>query len=134
MTNPAAALMTKTRDIFAILGFEEVRGLMTDQEPSYVIDLGNVRVEISQIMNMRFTAVLQMRGAYSSPNGRTLTSIDFGLPLAVESFEQGVALLVDGLGRDFVPEKPTTWFELGKKWKDRLPWASKPVLKDDGTA
>ena len=132
MTSAAGQPMTNTRDILAILGFEEVHGLMTDQEPSYLIDLGNARVEITQIMNMRFAKVLQMSGAYASPNGRSVHQIDFGLPLSVESFEQGIALLVHGLGSNFEPEIPTPWIELGRKWKDRLPWAPRPLVKDDG--
>lgn len=131
MTSAARPPKTETRDVFAILGFEEVYGLMTDQEPSYLIDLGNVQVEIIQIMNMQFSGVLQMRGVYRSANGRTVNSIDFALPLAVESFKKGVALIVYGLGRDFVPGKSTVWFELGRKWKDRLPWAPKPIVKDE---
>lgn len=133
MTSAARPPKTNTRDILTILGFEEVFGLMTDQEPSYVFDLGNARVEITQTMNMRFATVLQMRGAYASPNGRSVHQIDFGLPLSVESFEQGIALLVHGLGNNFEPAMPTPWFELGKKWKDRLPWAPKPIVKEDGT-
>lgn len=43
------------------------------------------------------------------------------MPLEVESFEQGVAWIVDGIGQDFEPWIPTPWLTAGRVWQGHLP-------------
>ena len=65
-----------------------------------------------------------MTGVGYSANGRTMVSIEYSLPLDVESFEQGVALVVYAISSSVEPTTPPAWFALGKEWKVKLPWYS----------
>ena len=114
-----------TRDLLTKLGFEEVWGTMTDQEPSYRYDFGNLTLDATQVMNLRFGPVLLCGGVVS--NRRTIREIDFEMPLNVESFEQGVAWIVYGIGKDFRPRNQCAWFFQGLEWQDQLPWERRRI-------
>lgn len=109
----------RTRDVFERLGFEKVWGMMTDQEPSYRFDFGNLRLTAVEVTNLSFQSVFLLSGVVSEK--RSLMMIDYQMPLRVESFELGVALIAYAL-RDFRPLKPTPWLEWGRQWRGLLPW------------
>lgn len=110
---------TATRDILKLLGFEEDWKAMADEQPGYLANLGNITLKANQVTGFSFRSVFLFTGTAS--NGRSMKMIQFELPLHVESFEQGVALIVRGIGPEFEPSKPSPWFALGREWEDRLP-------------
>lgn len=109
-----------SRELFKILKFEEVWGGMTDQDPIYRYDFGNLQLSAAQVMNWSFRPVFLFGGVAVDSN--SISEIVFELPLEVESFEQGVAWIANGLGRGFRPRKPCPWLLQGWEWQDRLPW------------
>jgi hypothetical protein len=108
-----------TRDILSLLGFEENWDAMTDERPGYAVDLGNIQVEANQVLGRSLHPVFLFTG--TANDRRSLKMIQFELPLECESFEQGVALIVRGIGETYEPEVAARWFALGRKWQDRLP-------------
>jgi hypothetical protein len=111
------------RDVLTILGFDEDWQTVADEQPAYRLDLGNLNINAAQVTGRWFRPMFLITGTERS--SRTLRMIQCELPLEVESFEQGVALIVRAVGYEYQPEKPVPWFELGKRWRDRLP----PILR-----
>jgi hypothetical protein len=112
-------MTTSLRDILTVLGFEENCQAMTDEQPGYVLDLGNIELTANQVVSPHAGPCFLFTGWARA--ARTLKEISFELPPEVDSFEQGVALIVRGIGYECEPETPTRWFAAGKKWRDRLP-------------
>jgi hypothetical protein len=110
----------KTRALFEILGFQEDWEAITDQRPAYFYDFGNLRLTAAQVMSDRFKPCFHLGGVIQDV--RSMTMIDFEMPLEVESFEQGVAWVSYGIGKDYRPSIPTTWLDDGRTWQDYLPW------------
>lgn len=110
----------KTRDLLNRLGFSEVYGEITEKEPSYLYDFGNLQLRAAQVTNFYLQPVFFFGGVAYGNN--TLSHIQFEIQLEVESFELGVALIAHGIGRKFKPVKPTPWLEMGRSWQDHLPW------------
>ena len=109
----------RTRALFEILGFQEDWEAITDQRPAYYHDFGNLRLTAAEVMSYhgpRFLFSGVIEGA------RSVTMVDFEMPLEVESFEQGVAWIWSGIGEEFRPRLPTPWLEDGRTWQDHLPW------------
>lgn len=110
----------ETRDLLNRLGFSEIYGEITEKEPSYLYDFGNLQLTAAQVTNFYLKPVFFF-GGVARYNG-TLSHIQFEIHLEVESFELGVALIAHGIGKKFKPLKPTPWIELGRSWQDHLPW------------
>jgi hypothetical protein len=53
---------------------------------------------------------------------RSVGQIEFEMPLTIDSFEQGVALISHAVGKEFDPLVHTPWLSDGRKWQDHLPW------------
>ena len=109
----------RTRELFEILGFEEVWGSMTDQEPAYRYDFGNIELTAVQVTNLSFQPIFLLGGI--ARDKRSIMEINQEMPLEVESFEQGVAFIAYALG-DYRPQKNIMWIEQGRKWMEFLPW------------
>jgi len=90
----------RTRELFEILGFEEVWGSMTDQEPAYRYDFGNIELTAVQVTNLSFQSIFLLGGI--ARDERSIMEINQEMPLEVESFEQGVAFIAYALG-DYRP-------------------------------
>lgn len=118
MTQPV-----KLRDVLNKIGFEEMWGTMTDQEPAYRYDFGNLQLTATQVMSMRFRPIFLFGGVWG--DGRMFSEVDFEMPLEVASFEQGVAWIVYGIGQGFKPHNPCSWFDQGWEWQDSLPWVQR---------
>ena len=85
----------KTRALFAILGFQKDWGAITDQRPAYFYDFGNLRLTAAEVMSDQFKPCFHLGGVIQ--DARSITMIDFEMPLEVESFEQGVAWISYGI-------------------------------------
>lgn len=109
-----------TRSLLEALGFAEDWGAMTDQRPGYVFDFGNLRLTAAQVMNRHFVPVFFFGGVVQ--DARSIRQVMFEMPLDVESFEQGVALLTHFIGKTFQPQIPAPWLADGRAWQDHLPW------------
>jgi hypothetical protein len=115
----------KLRDVLQELGFSEEWGAMTDEQPAYWYDFGNIKLTAAQVTNLSFKRVFLFSGGVCEP--RTLGSISFQIPIEVDSFEQGVAWIADGLvkeglGKEFRIKNAAPWIEQGRAWRDMLPW------------
>jgi len=113
-------MMLSMRSVFEQLVFEEDWGEITDEAPAYRFDFGNLKLTAAQVTNKHFQPLFLIGGTATTP--RTIRMIRFETPIAVESFEQGVALLAHAIGRDFAPTVPTAWLEQGRLWDHLLPW------------
>lgn len=80
-------------------------------------DFGNCKVKATKTYKWS-NQIFQFYGTYFTR--RTAGEIEFDLPLKVESYEQGVALLAKYIrSKDFlnIPD----WINQGKVWEDHLP-------------
>lgn len=110
--------MTNTRDIFELLGFEQDWQAMTDNPPAYRVDLGNIDITASEVMGRHFRPVFLLMGTVRTAG--IVGIINSELPLEVENFEQGVALIARLIGEGIEPEKHAPWFAVGKRWQHHL--------------
>lgn len=109
-----------TRTVFKYLGFEEDQEAITDQPPAYLYDFGNLLLRAAECMSFRsLRPVFQISGV--KRGRRSLGLIELEMPLKVDSFEQGVALIAHAVGKDFDPLVPTFWLSDGRRWQDHLP-------------
>lgn len=120
--------MIEMRDLLEALDFEIVSTKHSKRPPAYAIDLGNISLFVEEGTNALGANVLLMKGVAWSRNRRTMREIEYGLPFKAASIQQGVALIVYGVGYEIEPEVPALWFELGRQCKDQLPWAIDPTL------
>jgi len=95
---------------------------MTDQEPAYRYDFGNIELTAVEVTNLSFQPIFLLVGIASDK--RSIMEIRQEMPLEVESFEQGVAFIAYALG-DYRPQNNTLWVEEGRKWAKLLPWERK---------
>lgn len=109
----------KTRDLLVELGFQAEVARYTDQQPGYHYDFGNLVLHVSQVTNEYLRQTMLFTGTKYSP--RSIGSVEFSLPLDVESYEQGVALIAYNIGQDFKPTRPTPWLLLGRMYEEHLP-------------
>jgi len=115
-----------TRELLCKLGFAEVLGEITEKEPSYLYDFGNLQLTAAQVTNFYLRPVFSFGGVAYGKN--SLGEISFELPIEVESFELGVALIAYGVGGKFQPVRPTSWLAQGRSWKNYLPWVRNRML------
>ena len=110
----------KVRSILEILKFEKVWNEITDQQPSYFYNFGNLKLIATQVTSKYFRPIFSFYGIIKTD--RIIEAIDFTIPIEVESFEQGVAWISFGIKESFQPDLPTPWLSLGRGWKNHLPW------------
>lgn len=110
----------KLRRLLEDLGFVQDYSAMTDQRPGYYFDFGNMRLNAVEVLSKSFRPVMLFNGFEKTD--RTVRQVNFELPLELESFEQGVALIVYYLGKEFIPSIATAWISQGREFEDALPW------------
>jgi len=109
-----------TRDILKRLGFAEDWTAVADELPAYAVNLGTIKFTVARQTNRFLRPVFAVSGV--AADRRTAKTISFELPIQVESYEQGVALLAHAIGSDHEPEQPAEWLEQGRSWRHLLPW------------
>lgn len=112
-----------TRDLLTQLGFQENWNAITDVQPGYFYDFGNLRLEANQVMSRYLQPVFLVTGVWKTP--RIMSMIESEMLTTVDSYEQGVALIAHAVGDGFVPLIPTPWLADGRAWKDHLPGVAK---------
>ena len=114
----------KTRSLFVTLGFQENWNAMTDLQPAYAFDFGNLCLVAAQVMSRSFRPCFLLGGVVQDRRslGRL---VQFEIPLEIESHEQGVALIAHAIGADFQPTIPTPWLLEGQACQAHLPWRHK---------
>src|SRR5258706_16473000 len=87
-------------------------------------DFGNFKLEASQNVNRWLRPVITLGGVMATD--RTVAVVHFEMPLEVESFEQGVALVTHCLdshaGGVFEAASPVPWLIEGRQYRNLLPW------------
>jgi hypothetical protein len=119
LVSPMGGIRMKTRALLVDLRFQTEVARYTDQQPGYHYDFGNLVLHVSQVTNEYLRQTMLFTGTAYSP--RSIGSVEFSLPLDVESYEQGVALIAYNIGQDFKPTRPTPWLLLGRMWEEHLP-------------
>ncbi len=110
----------KTRDLLVSLGFKTVKVDITDEQPGYLYDFGNMKLLAAQVMSKYLFPVIRFSGVWST--SRSISEIAFESYLTVASYEEGVALIAYGIRKDFTPLRKTAWLDAGRTWEDHLPW------------
>ena len=125
----ANASHVATEDVLRALGFEVDLAVMSDGAPGLSFDFVNFKLEASHNVNRWFRTVITLRGVMTTE--RTIAVVHFEMPLEVESFEQGVALVTHCLdshaGGVFSPSSPVPWLIEGRQYRHLLPWNKKSV-------
>lgn len=112
------------RSILEQIGFAEDWTTITDQAPGYRFNAGNLRIQATQVTSEYLRPEFLITGI-EDQRPRALGSIQLSMPIAVESFEQGVAWIAYAVSARFQPTKPIAWLEQGRLWKHHLPWEQK---------
>src|SRR5258706_3452489 len=89
--NVARVPRIATQDVLQRLGFREDQAVLSDGEPGLSFDFGNFKLEASSNLNKWLRPVIALGGVMATD--RTIALVHFEMPLEVESFEQGVALV-----------------------------------------
>ena len=108
-----------TRHLLRGLGFQPVQAQWTEQQPGYQYDFGNLVLEVAELNSFSLTRVMHFSGVQSGTHSVPMAELE--LPLNVECYEQGLALLSHALGRDFRPLIPTDWLDQGRRLEAYLP-------------
>lgn len=103
----------ETLAILREIGFTEI------EETTFKWDFGNGKLTAMDCLGLRSGHAVYLSGFVITP--RTTTEIDYALPLSVELFEQGLALLACAC-RHCSPARPTPWLAKGLQLEEHLPW------------
>lgn len=123
-----------TKDVLLKLGFRLLPHPLVGECVAF--EFGNLQLIAARMANQYLRETYQFSGiAYRS---NSISQVDFQIPLKVDSFEQGVAWLVYGVGTDFKPKIAPEWWRMGLGFQDYLPWrieaarfASRPTCNVD---
>lgn len=127
----------KTEDVLRALGFKVDDNVLSDGGPGLSFDFGNFKLEASCNVNQWLRPVVVLGGVMTTTN-RTNAVVHFEIPLELESFEQGIALVAYCLdsyspnGR-FEPALPAPWLIEGRKHRKLLPWNRSRNRRDSGS-
>jgi hypothetical protein len=102
----------KTLTILREIGFTEI------DETTFKWDFGNGELRAMDCLGLRSGHAVYLSGFVITP--RTATEIDCALPLSVESFEQGLALLAYAC-RHCSPARPTPLLTKGLQLEEHMP-------------
>ena len=109
-----------------MLGFEPDASAISDGGRGLSYDLGKFRLSAGRMMNLHFREIVQFSAVYQTP--RTIGSIDFEMPMQVESLEQCAAWIawhlnerLPSLEKLLSPAK-ASFLLLGLQHQDTLPW------------
>lgn len=109
------------------LGFEPDASVISDGEIGLSCDLGRFRLSAGRMMNLYFREVVQFSAVYQTP--RTIGSIDFEMPMQVESLEQCAAWIAWSLLEQLPKQEKllsttkASFLLIGFHHQDTLPWA-----------
>ncbi|MBC7705009.1 MAG: hypothetical protein H7274_13835, partial [Rhodoferax sp.] len=120
MKTPALPPTVAVRDVLYALGFIEDWHAMTEQSPAFTFNVGNLAISASEVTNISMRREFFFGGIWS--RDRLQGSIEFSIPVMVESVEQAVAWIAYGIGKGFVPSRAIEWLETGKQNHHFLPW------------
>jgi hypothetical protein len=95
---------------------------MADELPAYRFDFGNWQLQGARVMNAYSRPAFFFSGAVQGR--RSLHQVQFDMPITVASFEQGLAWLCYGIGRDTPMQNRPEWMDHGWALQDYLPWAT----------
>lgn len=122
----AASQCIETWDIIQALGFEPDASVISDGGSGLSCDLGNFRLLAGRMMNLNFREIVQFTAMYQTP--RTIGSIDFEMPVQVESLEQCAAWIAWHLNKHLPRQEKllsttkASFLILGLQHQDTLPW------------
>lgn len=114
-----------TGSLLRALGFRKDPEVLSDEPPGLSFNFGNFKLEAGQLMNRWLRPVITVGGVMTTD--RTISLVHFEMPLDVESFEQGVALVTYCLDRHspggaFKPASTVSWLDEGRRYRHLLPW------------
>jgi hypothetical protein len=114
-----------TEDVLGRLGFLREDA---DEDADYVFDCGNLRLKAVECIGKAFRPVFFCTGIYRTH--RTIDQITIELPLRLDSFELGAALIAHRLGKSFTPSAPIPWLEDARANRHLLPWVREREVYD----
>jgi hypothetical protein len=109
----------KTRELLVELKFEPTLAEFTSAQPGYCYRFGNLDLQAVEVTNEYLRPVMMFSGVKTMPS--SFESVQLELPMELDSFEQGVALIAHAIGPRFTPLEATAWLEQGRLWEDHLP-------------
>jgi hypothetical protein len=116
----------KTHALLLTLGFsEDPTEDFGSAWPELSYDFGNFKLSASCSMNRLFQDVVMLSGVMTTR--RSIALVEYEMPLEIESFELGLALVTycldvhayDGI---FKPASPVAWVAEGRRYRHLLPW------------
>ncbi|RYG89019.1 MAG: hypothetical protein EON58_19550 [Alphaproteobacteria bacterium] len=125
MVDSARPSPLNTRDALVKLGFLEDWQAITDRQPGYSLASGGLELAACEVMNTRFEPIFLIAGVFANP--RSVASIQFEMPLQVESLDQAKAWVAYGCHLK-LSDCSLSWLEEGRALKSLLPWEREQVL------
>ena len=117
-----------TRDALVSLGFLEDWQATTDRQPGYVFACDQLKLNASEVMSAYFKPVFLVAGVFA--NSRTISSIQFEMPLQVDSLNQAKAWIAYGSHFES-SDCSLPWLEEGMALKHLLPWERDRILYEE---
>jgi len=114
MQTPTPPSSVAVRDVLPLLGF------VNAGELNWSFKSGGLEFGAVEGTNQYFQSVMSFAGHWAAD--RSMKWIEFSMPTELESIEQAVAWIVNGIGSDYVPVPILKWFEEGKTSQHLLPW------------
>lgn len=116
------ATSTPLREVLELCGFgANWSAPYAEEQPGYYFDCGDFRLGAVRVTSLYVRPVFQFGGVRST--SRSLGMISFEMPVVVESFEQGVAWIVEALRlQGYTPHFRPDWYRIGEEHRDLLPW------------
>lgn len=102
------------------LGFDRDPAEQNFGSASFHRTFGNLTLRATECLNRWYRPVWLFDGIAS--DSRTIAQIEFEMPLAVESREQGIAWIAEHLSTNTPLQQAPDWLQQGLAWRDELPW------------
>lgn len=107
------------------IGFMPDPEVYSEPKPGLSYGFGDWKLMASAVVGARFIPVVLFTGIHTTP--RAGTYLEFELPLAVTSREEGLAMLAYQLDKSLQGEAHTyssscLWWQTGRMHQDALPW------------
>jgi hypothetical protein len=120
------ANMVATWDALQHFGFQHDGDVYSDGGPGLSFDFGRFKLSAGRMMNLQMKDVVSFSGVVSTP--RTISSIEFEMPLRVESYEQCAAWIAWNFNAQMprrekvIPRDKTDFLVYGMQYLSLLPW------------
>lgn len=101
---------------------------MSDLRPGYRFASGQLELRASQVMSQYFKPIFLVTGIFANP--RTIFSIQFEMPLQVESLDQAKAWIAYCSDVQ-LPDSAVPWLAEGDALKHLLPWQREKRLHEE---